>query len=122
MKTKIDFRSLLIGGMMALMTLVIFNSCTKCSGEQPRARILNKGTKTADVQIKTSGGNIVNINGVAPGTTSAFSSFAPGSTTLTITVDKVNYVRIYPMAECFEYDIAIDANNNITSNASDRNN
>ncbi len=107
--------------LMLAVSALTFNSCKKCSGEQPRARIVNNGSKEANVQIKTSGGNTVNINNIGAGTASAFNSFAAGSTTFTITVDKANYVQTYSMEECFEYDIAIDGNNNITSTPIDRN-
>lgn len=106
-----------------LIAVVILtsSSCKKCKNESPRARIINNGTKVADVQIKTSGGNTENINGIAAGTASAYRSFAPGETTFTINVDKVDYVKTVQMSDCFEYDIAIDSSNNITTNATDRN-
>lgn len=97
------------------------NSCNKCKGENPSARILNNGTEKASVQIKTSNGNTVNINNVDPGTASPYSSYAPGEIVYTITVANVNYVETVLMADCFDYDIAIDANNNITTTAIDRN-
>lgn len=101
---------------------VSLSSCGKeCDGEQPRARILNNGTVVANVQIKTSGGNTENINNIMPGTASDYRNFAPGNTVFTITVDKKDFVKEVVMTECFEYDIAIDANNNVTSTPIDRN-
>ena len=97
------------------------SSCAKCKNEDPRGRIQNNGTEVANVQIKTSGGNTENINNVMPGTTSDFRFYAPGVTTFTITVDKNDYIKTVEMEECFEYDIVIDANNNITTVPVDRN-
>ena len=100
---------------------ITMNSCSKCKNEDPAARIINNGTDKASVQIKTSGGNTVNINNVEPGTASAYNSFAAGQVTFTITVKKVDYVKAFDLGNCYDYDIAIDANNNITSTVIDRN-
>jgi hypothetical protein len=97
------------------------NSCKNCRNEDPRARIINNGTQSASVQIKTSGGNTVNINNIAPGTTSAYRSYAPGQVQFTITVSNNDYVKTFDMGECYNYDIAIDGNNNITSTPFDLN-
>ncbi len=75
----------------------------------------------ASVQIKTSDGNTVNINNVDASTASSYSSYAAGKITFTITVNKNNYVKEVTVSNCYEYDIAIDANNNITTTAKDRN-
>jgi hypothetical protein len=97
---------------------ITMNSCKKkCSGEDPGARIINNGTDKASVQIKTSGGNTVNINNVDPGTTSAYASYAAGQVTFTITVQNSNYVKTVSLLQCYNYDIAIDAGNNITATA-----
>lgn len=96
-------------------------SCKKCKNEYPSARIINNGTGNASVQIKTTGGNTVNINNVAPGTFSPYSSYAPGLVTFTITVAENDFVETVQMEECFDYDIAIDSNNIITTTATDRN-
>ena len=94
----------------------------KCKGEDPRARITNNGTQKASVQVKTSGGNTVNINNVDPGTSSDYASYAPGAVTFTITVNNVNYVKTTDISSCFQYDIVIDRANAITVNGTDRNN
>ena len=100
---------------------ITINSCKKCNNEDPRARIINNGTDKASVQIKTSGGNTVNINNIDPGTSSAYSSYAPGQVTFTITVKSLDYVKTFGMGKCYDYDIAIDGNNNIISTPIDRN-
>lgn len=114
--TKLLITFLLLG----LLTITM-DSCKKCRNESPRARIINNGTNKPSVQIKTSGGNTTNINNVDPGTSSDYSSYAPGLVTYTITVDGNNYEKTVDMDECFEYDIAIDNNNNVTSTPIDRN-
>ncbi len=115
-KVKKLFPILMIG--VATLSL---NSCKKCKGEDPSAKIINNGTIKASVQIKTSGGSTVNINNVDPGTSSPSNSYAPGEVVFTITVDKANYVDTVVMSECYDYDIAIDANNVITTTPVDRN-
>lgn len=100
---------------------ITLNGCKNCKNEDPRARVINNGTEKASVQIKTSGGNTVNINNVDPGTASAYSSYAPGEVTFTITVKSVDYVKVFNMSQCYDYDIAIDPNNVITSTPKDRN-
>ena len=114
--------------MKSLFTLVLIglfaftmNSCNKCKNESPRARIINNGTQKASVQIKTSGGNTENINNVDPGTSSEYTSYAPGDVQFTITVSSEDYVKTFNMLDCYDYDIAIDGNNNITSLPIDRN-
>lgn len=117
MKTKKIFAIL----FMALTFALTMSGCDKCDEEDPRARVINNGTQKASVQIKTSGGNTVNINNVDPGTASPYASYAPGIVTFTIVVSNANYVKEVEMKDCFEYDIAIDANNTITSTPIDRN-
>jgi hypothetical protein len=108
--------------LSALMLLFAFTNCSKkCDNENPRARIFNLGTKDAKVQIKTSGGNTENLNNVAPGTVSEYRSYAAGLIEFTISVSNVDYKKVVVMGNCFEYDIAIDANNNITAVGRDRN-
>lgn len=95
--------------------------CKKCKDEDPRVRIANNGTQQASVQVKTSGGNTVNINNVAPGATSDFASYAAGQTTFTLKVNNVDYVKTTDVSQCHEYTVAIDRNNVITVTDTDRN-
>jgi hypothetical protein len=102
--------------LTALIVFTSLSSCKKeCSGENPRARIVNGGTAKADVQVKTTGGNTVNINNVLVGTSSEYSSFASGVTTYTINVGVVSKVTTVTMETCYDYDISIDGSNNITT-------
>ena len=106
---------------LMILALVTLESCKKCKNESPSARIINNGTADASVQIKTSEGNTVNINNVAAGSTSAYSNYAAGIITFTITVNKFNYVKTEQLNNCYEYDIIIGANNAITTTARDKN-
>jgi hypothetical protein len=117
MKISKFFLLVIFAGLFA----VSMNSCKKCKNEAPRARVINNGSKVASVQIKTSGGNTENINNVNPGTSSDFRSYAPGITTFTISIEQDTYIHQTEMSDCFEYDIAIDENNVVTSVPSDRN-
>ncbi len=93
--------------LFALLTIAVvfgMTSCKKCKNQDPQARIANNGTKTVSVQIKTSNGNTVNINNVAPGTTSAYASYAAGSVTFTISVNSVPYVQVVQMSQCYDSD------------------
>lgn len=107
--------------VLLLLSIVTLSSCDKCDGERPKARIINNGSDVASVQIKTSGGNTENLNNVPKGATSDFRSYEAGSVTFTVTVAKVEYIEQVPMSECHTYDIVIDANNNITTIATDKN-
>ncbi len=112
---------IIISLLLSAIMLFSIASCKKCRKEDPRARIFNNGTIKASVQIKTSGGNTVNINNVDPGTASDYSSYDKGMVGFTITIDKIKVEKTIEMAECYDYDIAIDPNNNITSLPIDRN-
>lgn len=102
-------------------SMIALQSCNKCSGEQPRARVVNNGTASVSVQIKTSGGNTENINNIASKVSSDYRSYAPGDVTFTISVGKNDFVKTVSMSDCYEYDITIDEKNNITSTPTDRN-
>ncbi|CAN5281386.1 hypothetical protein BH09BAC1_BH09BAC1_31020 [soil metagenome] len=110
---------------LALCVLVLTigaTSCKKCKSEDPRARIINNGTASTSVQIKTTGGNTENINNIEPGTTSDYRSFAAGSVMYTVSVGNNSPIEsTVVMAECFEYDIVIGANNTVISTPRDRN-
>ncbi|MDQ3192238.1 MAG: hypothetical protein M3Q58_11660 [Bacteroidota bacterium] len=117
MKTTKILLVIIFAGLFAIS----MNSCKKCKREDPRARVINDGTKVASVQIKTSGGNTENINNVNPGTSSDFRSYAPGIVTYTVSIEQSTFVYELAMNECFEYDIIIDENNTIISKPTDRN-
>ena len=92
MKIFNSFVFLLFSSMLTLSA----TSCKKCKDEDPRARIANNGTQVASVQVKTSGGNTVNVN-------------------------NVDYAKTFDASKCHEYTVAIDRNNVITIADTDRN-
>ena len=108
--------------LLGVVILIGFSQCKKCKNEDPRARIINSSAQKASIQIQTSGGNTVNMNNVAPGSTSEFTDFAPGSVKFTVTVgNKIDVVSYVTMEQCFEYDVAVDDNGAVSSVATDRN-
>ncbi|MEO6683533.1 MAG: hypothetical protein ABIN48_11995 [Ginsengibacter sp.] len=116
--TKIKYTLMIV---LAGLFAITLNSCKKNLNEDPRARIINNGTQKASVQIKTSNGNTVNINNVDPGTSSPYNSYAAGQVTFTIDVNSIDYVKILDIGNGYDYDIAIDANNIITTKSIRRN-
>ena len=114
-----------VGIGLLLLAFAISSCSKKCSNEQPRARVLNNGTSTVSVGIKTSNGSTVNINNVAVQTSTPYVSYAAGNITFTISVTvngtKTDYVKDVAVGNCYDYDIAIDANNVITVKTTDRN-
>jgi hypothetical protein len=105
-----------------LFALASLNSCKKCKNEDPISRIVNNGTQSTSVQIQTSGGNTVNINNILPGEVSEDKSFAVGDVTFTISIGNNSPVELLvPMLSCWEYEIIVDANDNVSSVPKDRN-
>jgi hypothetical protein len=118
MKTTFRKPFIILG---AIVMTFAFASCKKCKNEDPSARIVNDGTIKASVQIQTSNGNTVNINNIEPGTSSDYASYAPGNCKFTVSVGSANAIETVDMYQCYNYDIIIDASNNITTIAYDLN-
>jgi hypothetical protein len=105
-----------------LFLLLAFTSCKNCKNEDPISRIVNNGTEVISVHIATSGGNTVNINNIQPGETSEDKSFAQGTVSFTISIGNTgDVVETVLMEDCWEYEIVVDANNNVVSIPTDRN-
>ncbi|MDH5682628.1 MAG: hypothetical protein OEZ36_13640 [Spirochaetota bacterium] len=97
------------------------NYCNSCDGENPRVTLQNGATTNASVQVQTSGGNTINVNNIAPGTSSTQQSFAPGTITFTITIQGgATYTHTLNSTTCYDYVININ-NNAATTEAVDRN-
>lgn len=123
-KTKLIIMRVFLCSMLTIMALGL-GSCKKCNNEDPRARVVNNGTKSVSVQIKTSGGNTVNINNIDGGQVSEYRTYAAGNVEFTITIGKggatvIDVLKV-AMENCYEYDIIIDGNNLVTSLPIDRN-
>ena len=64
----------------------------------------------------------MNINNILPGETSENKSFAVGQIDYTISIGNMSDVELsVVMEECWEYEITLDANNNVVSVPTDRN-
>lgn len=74
----------IIAVLAGLLLLVTLSSCG--SNADPQYRVTNQRVDKANVQIKTSGGNTININGVDAGQTTAYSSVAEGNTEVTVVI------------------------------------
>lgn len=103
----------LFSAVLLFVAALFLTSCSRCE-DKPRARLINNGTEKADIQIKTSGGNTENINNVMPGTKSDYRSYSPGQVTYTVTVANTEYVKLFDVVTCHDYDVTIDANHVIT--------
>lgn len=109
--------------LVALLFIVGLSGCTEtCSNEEPRAKITNNGTAKASVQIKTSGGNTENINNIETSQTSEWRSYAAGQTEFTVAIQGVSPETeiTVNMLECWEYDIQINAVNQVSSSLQER--
>lgn len=113
-----------ISVLFLVMALALV-SCKKCKDENPRAIIVNNGTTSVSVQIQTSGGNTENINNIGANTSSEYVTYEAGIVVFKTVVGSGNTaqetVKSVEMEQCFEYEIQIDENNNITSVPTDRN-
>ena len=88
-------------------TLILTASCG--SDDPPQFRLYNAAANTADVQIKSSDGNTVNINGVAVGLTTAYQAVAAGNIDLTANVknDPTPATKSFPAEKGRTYTIKI---------------
>lgn len=107
----------------SILICIIISACNKpCENEDPRAQIVNNGTDKASVQIKTSGGNTENINDIESGQISEWRSFAAGNTEFTVSIQGLpdDTLITVNMLDCWEYQIIIDANNQVSSLPAER--
>lgn len=72
-----------IAKILVIGTILAMIGCTE---EDPQFRIRNERADKANVQIQTSGGNTVNINDVASGQTTAYSTVTSGVTAVTAVI------------------------------------
>ena len=120
---KISFTGTMKCIFISMILITGLYGCSDdCENEEPRARVNNNGTDKASVQIKTSGGSTENINNIEIGQASAWTSYAPGQTEFTITIQGVpgDTLIIVNMLSCWEYDIIIDSLNQVSSSPRER--
>ncbi len=77
--------------VIAAFLLISISGCagggfvpSKQGGIPPTFRVQNTCNSDASLQVKTSGGNTININNVAPGTISAYQNVEPGIVEVTV--------------------------------------
>ena len=72
--------------ILAAWLVVVLGSCSKSDPSPPQFRVQNNRTTNASLQVKTSGGSTININNVAPGTTSNYQQVATGQVDITVQI------------------------------------
>ena len=75
--------------LISLFAIYLMMSVVACSTDPenpPKFRIRNDRATDANLQVKTSGGNTININNVKPGTTSDYQEVATGQVDITVTI------------------------------------
>ena len=104
--------------MLLIVFVALIVGCSDdCESQNPTVKLTNNGTDNADIQIKTSGGNTENINGVEPGTTSEKRSFAPGKIEFTISIKGEPEPIVYELVTvyCHDYTVKINEDNSVSS-------
>ncbi|MCB0280751.1 MAG: hypothetical protein KDD94_14675, partial [Calditrichaeota bacterium] len=103
-------------------SLIFVNSCGSCDDEQSSVRLINNGSGKADIQVKTSGGNTININNVLVGESSDQKTFAAGNVEFTITIQGANDPLVYNLTveNCKDYLLTIKNDNTISAAITDR--
>ena len=101
----------------AFALLAILGCSDSCENELPTVRLENNGTGTADIQIKTSGGNTENINGIEVGTITEVKTYEPGEIMYTININGVNdpVEFVKDVGYCTDYTITINSDNTVSA-------
>jgi hypothetical protein len=100
-----------------------FSSCSdECDQGNPTIRLVNSGSAKADIQIKTSGGNTININNIQIGESSEKRTFAPGDIEFTIAIQGVNEPIVYNLKVfyCMDYIVTVNQDNTVSGASSER--
>ncbi len=71
--------------LFVLLLALIF-AAVACSSEPPSVRVLNQRSTKANVQVKQSDANTININDVTGGATTSYQEIAEGTTTTTAVI------------------------------------
>lgn len=70
--------------LLLLLVFIIMN--VACSEEPPSVRVKNERTNKANVQIKQSDGNTININDVSGGSTTGYRDIVEGASVATAVI------------------------------------
>ncbi len=80
----------MITRIFTVLSIAILLGTSGCSTDPedtpPKFRVRNERATSASLQVKTSGGNTININNVAPGVTTEYQEVAEGTVQVTVTV------------------------------------
>ena len=108
--------------IFAIASLSLISIGCGCDGENPSVILTNNGTGKADIQVKTSGGNTININNIQPGTSSSSETFAPGDIEFTIAIQGVADPVLYTLhsTSCYDYVVTVNPDNSVTSSGNER--
>lgn len=71
--------------LFVLLLALIF-ATVACSSEPPGVRVVNQRSTKANVQVKQSDANTININDVTGGATTSYQEIAEGTTTATAVI------------------------------------
>jgi hypothetical protein len=97
----------------SIISICLLIGVISCSSDPkpPQFRVKNEGSKNASLQVKTSGGNTININNVAPGTTSAYQGVAAGGVDITVSIqgDPAGYTASFTAVTDKTFTILISA-------------
>lgn len=75
--------------LFSVLVILIAFSLSGCSNDPdapPKFRVQNLRLTDASLQVKTSGGNTININNVKPGSVSAYQEVAEGVVEITVSI------------------------------------
>ena len=97
--------------LVGIVVVTLFVSIIGCSkGDvDPQFRIWNERSTRANVQIQTSGGNTININGVDTGQITAYQTAAEGNITATASIqgESVSPTTTFFAAKNVRYTVVI---------------
>ena len=87
--------------VVVFVTLASFSlySCSKCSDDDPEAKILNNTTKEIVVDI-TPGGGSQTVKSLRR---TSYSSYSPGTVQITVTVNGSQYHATATLEKCYQY-------------------
>ena len=82
--------------LLAFLALTLI-SCKDNGDAPPRFRVRNNRPTDASLQVKTSGGNTININNVKSGVTTEYQYVEPGQVDITVSIhgDSGQYVASF---------------------------
>ncbi|PKR79951.1 hypothetical protein CW751_12780 [Brumimicrobium salinarum] len=100
--------------LTTISILLAFNlGCQKCTDENPKARVLNKGTGSVTLTLTSGNGGEVQFSDLASGSVSSSKTYPAGSLTVIYIIEEVEQTEVLNLASCTSYDITINSNNEL---------